>query len=131
MLPCDAGIRLSHDRRRLQHREAAACRVEGDRGRAEAVDRTANSTGLNLTQMLDAPAERCLLRKAKPSPSGGFDRADARTRTGDPFITRNRAGGVQRLGAASEAGFQFSPLACFPLRAESCLTQNLTHETTP
>jgi hypothetical protein len=42
---------------------------------------------MNLTQTLDARPERCLRRKAKPSPSGGFGEADARTRTGDPFIT--------------------------------------------
>jgi hypothetical protein len=45
----------------------------------------------------------------KPRNCGAFDGADARTRTGDPFITRHGRRGLGRPRPASSAAFAASP----------------------
>src|SRR5436190_23060478 len=62
-------------------------------------------------------------RKRNPHLCGGFSEADARTRTGDPFITRTARAGASRRNAASKARFRLRDRVCFPNRAGVYLTQ--------
>src|SRR5205807_8278452 len=69
-------------------RESKAPAASGGRGSALIkAARRSERRELNLTQTLDANRGRCLRRNPKPSSCGDFFEADARTRTGDPFIT--------------------------------------------